>query len=554
MIRQQLAEALRSQLSQAGIPVDGPIHLEEPARREHGDWSSNVAMANAKKNGRNPRELAQQIIDGLNANPPQHVDRVEIAGPGFINFHLRPTWLHDVLREVVAAGTDRYAKLDTGEGRRVMVEFVSANPTGPLHAGHARGATYGDALARLLTQVGYDVSREFYINDRGSQMLKMGASMLARATGEPVPTDGYAGEYIAEWAQHLTPEIVEANDVEAATEVGYACALADQREVLGELDVTFQVWFSERSLVESGAIEQTLADLRERGVAYDADGAVWLRSTDFGDDKDRVLVKSDGSFTYLLPDIAYHRDKFARGFDLLINVWGADHHGYVPRMRAAIESLGHDPEQFEVQITQLVKLLKNGEEVKISKRTGNIIELRDIVAEVGADATRLVYLLQSLDSPQTVDLAVIASQSMDNPVFYIQMAHARLCSIAAKAVEQGVATPDAATVDLSPLTHPRELEVLRSLNALPQVIDIAARDRAPHKVTTWLRDFAAEVHGWYHDCPVLRSDVEPATRDARLALAQAALVGLRVGLRVLGATAPEQMAFIDADTVEGAEA
>ncbi|NLA37717.1 MAG: arginine--tRNA ligase, partial [Actinobacteria bacterium] len=447
MIRQQLAEALRSQLSRAGVPVDGPIHLEEPARREHGDWSSNVAMANAKKNGRNPRELAQQIIDGLNAELPAHVERVEIAGPGFINFHLQPTWLHEVLRTVVAAGTDHYAKLDTGAGHKVIVEFVSANPTGPLHAGHARGATYGDALARLLTQVGYEVSREFYINDRGSQMLKMGASMIARAKGEPVPEDGYAGAYIAEWATRLTPEIIEANDVEAATEVGYACALADQREVLGELDVEFQVWFSERSLVESGAIEQTLADLRERGVVYDADGAVWLRSTDFGDDKDRVLIKSDGSFTYLLPDIAYHRDKFARGFDLLINVWGADHHGYVPRMRAAIISLGHDPEQFEVQITQLVKLLKNGEEVKISKRTGNIIELRDIVDEVGADATRLVYLLQSLDSPQTVDLAVIASQSMDNPVFYIQMAHARLCSIAAKAAEQGIGVPDAETVD-----------------------------------------------------------------------------------------------------------
>ncbi|MFN8053057.1 MAG: arginine--tRNA ligase [Acidimicrobiales bacterium] len=541
MIRTQLADALRAQLAAAGIPVDGDIHLEQPQRREHGDWSSNVAMANAKKAGRNPRELAQQLVDGLNAALPAHVERVELAGPGFVNFHLRPTWLHEVLRSVVAAGTDGYAQLDVGTGTKVMVEFVSANPTGPLHAGHARGATYGDALARLLTRAGYDVSREFYINDRGTQMQKMGASMLARATGEPVPEGGYEGEYIAEWAKELPADVVAAGDVEAATAVGYECALRDQREVLGELGVVFDVWFSEMSLLSSGAIEQTLADLRERGVVEDRDGAVWLRSTDFGDDKDRVLIKSDGEFTYLLPDIAYHRDKFARGFDLLVNVWGADHHGYVARMSAAIQALGHRPEQLDVQITQLVKLLKAGEEVKISKRTGDIIELRDVIEEVGADATRLVYLLQSIDSPQTVDLAVIASQSMDNPVFYVQMAHARLCSIAARAAERGIATPPLAEVDLAPLVHARELDVLRLLNSLPSVIELAARERAPHKVTTWLRELASEIHGFYHDCPILRDDVDAGTRAARLWLGEAALVGLRVGLSVLGASAPESM-------------
>ncbi|MEI2652815.1 MAG: arginine--tRNA ligase [Microthrixaceae bacterium] len=306
MIRTELADALRAQLAAAGVDVEGDIHLEEPARREHGDWSSNVAMANAKRLGRNPRELAQQIVDGLNADLPTHVERAEIAGPGFVNFHLRPTWLHAVLRSVVAAGVDRYAQLDVGTGTKVMVEFVSANPTGPLHAGHARGAVYGDALARLLGRAGYEVAREFYINDRGGQMLKMGASMLARATGEPVPEGGYAGSYIAEWATQLPAEVVAQGDVEAATAVGYAAALADQREVLGALGVVFDVWFSEMSLVNHGAIEQTLDDLRARGVVDDRDGAVWLRSTDYGDDKDRVLVKSDGSYTYLLPDIAYH--------------------------------------------------------------------------------------------------------------------------------------------------------------------------------------------------------------------------------------------------------
>ena len=541
MIRTELADALRAQLAAAGVDVEGDIHLEEPARREHGDWSSNVAMANAKRLGRNPRELAQQIVDGLNADLPTHVERAEIAGPGFVNFHLRPTWLHAVLRSVVAAGVDRYAQLDVGTGTKVMVEFVSANPTGPLHAGHARGAVYGDALARLLTRAGYEVAREFYINDRGGQMLKMGASMLARATGEPIPEGGYAGNYIAEWATQLPADVVAQGDVEAATAIGYAAALADQREVLGALGVVFDVWFSEMSLVNHGAIEQTLEDLRARGVVDDRDGAVWLRSTDYGDDKDRVLVKSDGSYTYLLPDIAYHRDKFARGFDLLINVWGADHHGYIARMKAAVQALGHEPDQVDIEITQLVKLLKDGQEVKLSKRTGDFIELRDVIDEVGADATRLVYLLQSIDSPQTVDLAVIAAQSMDNPVFYIQMAHARLCSIALRAAERGVTRPTLEEVDLGPLVHPRELDVLRLINALPSVIELAARERAPHKVTSWLRELASEIHGFYHDCPILRDDVDDATRFARLWLAEAALVGLRVGLSVLGASAPDSM-------------
>jgi len=541
VIRTELADALRAQLAAAGVDVEGDIHLEEPARREHGDWSSNVAMANAKRLGRNPRELAQQIVDGLNSDLPTHVERAEIAGPGFVNFHLRPTWLHAVLRSVVAAGVDRYAQLDVGTGTKVMVEFVSANPTGPLHAGHARGAVYGDALARLLSRAGYEVAREFYINDRGGQMLKMGASMLARATGEPVPEGGYAGSYIAEWATQLPADVVAQGDVEAATAVGYAAALADQREVLGALGVVFDVWFSEMSLVNHGAIEQTLDDLRARGVVDDRDGAVWLRSTDYGDDKDRVLVKSDGSYTYLLPDIAYHRDKFARGFDLLINVWGADHHGYIARMKAAVQALGHEPDQVDIEITQLVKLLKDGQEVKLSKRTGDFIELRDVIDEVGADATRLVYLLQSIDSPQTVDLAVIAAQSMDNPVFYIQMAHARLCSIALRAAERGVTRPALEEVDLGPLVHPRELDVLRLINALPSVIELAARERAPHKVTSWLRELASEIHGFYHDCPILRDDVDDATRFARLWLAEAALVGLRVGLSVLGASAPDSM-------------
>ena len=541
MIRQSLTEALRVALAALDVDVDGEIHLEQPTNREHGDWSSNVALANAKRLGRNPRELAAEVAERLNGGLPEHVERVEIAGPGFVNFHLAPTWLHDVLRTVVAEGPDGYARPGIGTGSRVLVEFVSANPTGPLHAGHARGAIYGDALARVLTRVGYDVDREFYINDRGTQMQKMGASMIARRTGREIPEGGYGGAYIADWAEHLPAEVVERDDVVAATEVGYELALADQREVLGMLGVEMDRWFSERSMIATGAIDTTLTDLRDRGVVDDRDGAVWLRSTEFGDDKDRVLVKSDGEVTYLLPDVAYHRDKFARGYDLLVNVWGADHHGYVPRMKAAVQALGHDPSRLEIAITQMVRLMRGDDEVKISKRTGDIIELRDILDEIGPDAARITYLSQSIDSPQTVDLDVLVGQTMENPVFYVQMAYARLCSVDRVAVERGVSLPDLASVDLGPLTHPRELEVLRSLHELPSVIELAARDRSPHKVATWVRELAGQVHGWYHDCPVLRDDVPGATRDARLWLARGARTGLGIGLDVLGASAPERM-------------
>lgn len=534
MIRDDLTDSLRRALAAVGLDGGGPIGLEQPANREHGDWSSNVAMTRAKTARRPPRDLAADLVAHLTAEPPRHVTSVEVAGPGFVNFRLDPGWLHDVLRDVARAGVDGYARSSIGAGRKVMVEFVSANPTGPLHAGHARGAVYGDAVARLLEAVGHEVWREFYINDRGAQMAKFGDSIAARAKGAEPPEDGYHGEYITEWARGL-PE------GEDPTEYGYRRALEDQREVLEQLDIAFDRWFSERSLESSGAIDATLADLRDRGVVDDHDGAVWLRSTDFGDDKDRVLVRSNGEATYLLPDIAYHRDKFARGYDVLLDVWGADHHGYVQRMSAAIEALGHDPASFEVAITQLVRLTRDGVEVKISKRTGELIELRELLEQVGPDATRLTYLLQSVDSPQTVDLAAMVAQSMDNPVFYVQMAHARLCSIGRVAAERGVTAVDPATVDLSPLTHQRELDVLRSLGDLPDVIEIAARDRAPHKVTAWLRELAGGIHGWYHDCPVLRDDVPDGVRDARLALADAALIGLRVGLGVLGVRAPESM-------------
>ena len=535
VIRDTLATALRSALSTLEIqPLPETINLERPARREHGDWSSNVALACAKAAGWNPRELAGRITEILTADLPAHVNSVEIAGPGFVNFRLADSWLHDVLVDVQTDGVDQYARSEVGAGARVLLEFVSANPTGPLHAGHGRGAAYGDSLARILQRCGYLVTRENYLNDRGTQMQLFAASLQARRDGTPLPEGGYQGEYIIEWAAEMPADADTAG-------WGEDRAVADHRETLSRMNVHFDSWFSEKSMVESGAIEVTLADLRDRGVVYDSDGAVWLRSTDYGDDKDRVLVKSDGQFTYLLPDIAYHRDKFSRGFDLLIDVWGADHHGYVPRMKAAMQSLGHDPAELECAIIQLVNLLKGGQPVRFSKRAGDIVELAEVLDEVGADSARLTYLLQSIDSTQTFDYDVVKSRAMDNPVFYVQMAYARIRSIFRVASERGVAIEPLAQVDLSLLTHERELEVLRALSELPDTVVTAAADRAPHRITTWVRELAGTVHGFYHDCYVLGDGISPELTQARLHLVEAASVGLAIGLDLLGVSAPDQM-------------
>jgi arginyl-tRNA synthetase len=535
VIRDQLAAALRDALAAEQVaPLPDAIQLERPARREHGDWSSNVALATAKRVGRNPRELAQALADRLAASPPPHVTAVEVAGPGFVNFRLADTWLHDVLREVVAAGEQDYARSSIGGGAPVDVEFVSANPNKPIHAGHGRGACYGDAVARLLERNGYAVTREWYLNDRGVQMQAFADSLAARKRGEEPPANGYLGEYVTEWAAEMP-------DDADPLEWGYARALRSHRETLERLGIEFDVWFSERSMIASGAIDETLNDLRAHGVVYDADGAAWLRSSDYGDDKDRVLVKSDGEFTYLLPDIAYHRDKFARGFERLIDVWGADHHGYVPRMRAALAALGHNESDFEVVITQLVSLERDGVAVPMSGRTGDLIALDDIIDEVGADAVRFTYLLQSVDTAQTVDLELIKSQVMDNPVFYVQMAHARLRSIARVAEERGVVRQPLADVQIELLVHDRELEVLRYLFALSDTVAVASADRAPHRITTWLRELASAVHGFYHDCYVMGEGVAPDLTQARLWLVDAARVGLAVGLDLVGVSAPESM-------------
>ena len=533
MIRDSLASALRAALADVGIEPPAEIHLERPGRREHGDWSSNVAMATAKAAGRVPRELAGDLVERLEAAPPPHVARVEIAGPGFVNFHLHETWLHDVLADVLAAGEDGYARLDLGGGKHVNVEFVSANPTGPLHAGGGRWAAYGDALCRVMERAGHVVHREYYLNDRGVQMDLFGASLAARRDGTALPEGGYAGDYIAEWAADMPADV----DPKAW---GYEMVKGKLRESLSRIGVEFDTWFSENSLAESGAIESTLQDLRDKGVVFDADGAVWLRTTDFGDDKDRVLVKSDGEPTYMLPDIAYHRDKFARGHELLIDVWGSDHHGYVARLKAGVQALGHARDELEIILGQLVSLVKGGEAVRLSKRAGDLVLLDDLVDAVGADVARLTFLLQSLDTRQTIDLDLVTAQSNENPVFYVQYANARIHSIGRKAAEEGVERRPLDTVDLSLLVHDRELELLRTLDELPEVVALACTDRAPHKVTTWVRELADRFHGFYHDCYVL-GDVPPELTQARLWLVEGARTGLAIGLDLLGVSAPEAM-------------
>jgi arginyl-tRNA synthetase len=509
------------------------IHLERPANIDHGDWSTNIALALAKKAGSNPRDLASQLVSALEGFSSEHVSELEVAGPGFVNFYLNKTWLYDVLVQAVNAGSEDWARSEEGANRKVIVEFVSANPTGPLHAGHGRGACYGDSVARILERSGYSVSREFYVNDRGTQMNLFASSLAACASGKDIPEDGYHGAYIKEWATEIPVD-------EDPLNWGKKRALSAHKEVLSDLNIEFDSWFSETSMIDSGSIEQTLSMLKEANASYEKDGAVWLKSTEYGDDKDRVLVKSDGEYTYLLPDVAYHLDKLIRA-ERLINVWGADHHGYITRMKAAIGSLGYEAERLEVEVTQMVNLQRSGEEVKLSKRTGDIVELSEVVKDVGPDAARFTYLLQSIDTTQTFDLDLVSKRVNENPIFYVQYAYARIRSMMKKADQIGFTPLPLSEVELSQLQHYRELILIRSLYELPGVVERASRELAPHQITTWLREFAADLHGFYHDCRILGDDVEPSLTQARFLLMRGVLIGLEVGMDLLGVSAPEEM-------------
>lgn len=534
MVNELLEHAVHDAMVAIGVAPPPTITLTRSDHRDHGDWSTNVAMASAKAAGRKPRDLAEQLREHLTSEPPRYVTRVEVAGPGFLNLWLDDGWLHDVLRRVVAEGVHGYGRAAFGEGVRVNVEFVSANPTGPLHVGAGRWAAYGDAVCRLLARCGYGVHREYYLNDRGNQIALFGASLRARRAGEDVPEGGYQGQYVADWAAEMP------TDADPA-EWAYERAVRDARQTLDALGVHYDTWFSERSMVASGAIDAALADLRSRGFVFDADGATWLRTTDFGLGKDEVLIKSDGEPTYLLSDIAYHRDKFARGSEHLIDIWGSDHHGHIARLKAGMQALGHDPDDLEVLLGQLVTVQRHGEVVRMGRRRGNFVELAEILDEVGPDVARLSFLLQSINTRQVFDLDAVVMRSKENPVFYIQYAHARIASIGRVAAERGIVRRPLDTVDLELLAHERELDVLRSLAELPEVIVDACRARAPHKVATWAQEIAGRFHGFHHDCPVLPDEVGDDLRQARLWLVEAARVGLAIGLDLLGASAPESM-------------
>jgi arginyl-tRNA synthetase len=543
VIRDQLLAAVQAALDACGFPAPpGGIELTPPKDPGHGDFATNVALQLTKAVDRPPREIAARIQEELERARPSHLERVDIAGPGFLNLHLAPTWLHEVLLAVVARG-ENYGHGDALDGLRINLEFVSANPTGPLHAGGGRWVAVGDALANLLAAQGAEVHREYYLNDAGTQLDTFAASLFARYEGRMPPEDGYQGQYLVDMATVMRAELGDAVTEEQAREWGYQHNVRALRDDLARIGVHFDTWFSERTLHELGNVKRVLDDLDARGVVFEDDGATWLRATDFGDQRDRVLVKSDGSTTYLCNDIAYHRDKFERGWEHLIDIWGADHHGQVKSLQAGMEALGFPKGEPEVLLGQLVKLVKAGQPIRISKRTGNVIALADILDEVDPDVARLTFLLQGIDTTQTFDLDVVTAQSMENPVYYVQYAHARIASIGRKAVEVGVTRLPVLETSLAPLVHERELELLRALEAYPGMLADAAALRAPHRVTTWVRDFAKSFHGFYRDCRVISDDA--ALTQARLWLAEACRLGLASALAILGVHAPDEMTRLD---------
>lgn len=550
-VQGKLKQEIKAAVIKAGLATEEQVPqavLELPKDKTHGDYSTNMAMQLTKIAKKSPKMIAESIIENFDQSKAS-IEKIEIAGPGFINFYMNNSYLTELV-PVILKADEAYGESDFGQGEKIQVEFVSANPTGDLHLGHARGAAVGDTLCNVLSKAGYDVSREYYINDAGNQINNLAISIEARyfqALGldKEMPVDGYHGEDIIGIGQTLAKEfgdkyvnVDEKERFDFFREYGLKYEMKKLKTDLENFRVSFDVWYSETSLYQNGKIDKALEVLKERGHIYEEGGATWFRSTELGDDKDRVLIKQDGSYTYLTPDIAYHRNKLERGFDTLINIWGADHHGYIPRMKAAIEALGYNRDQLEVEVIQLVHLFKDGEKMKMSKRTGKAVTMRDLIEMVGLDATRYFFAMRSADTHMDFDLDLAVSKSNDNPVYYSQYAHARISSILRQGVEQGISYES--ITDFSALSTEKEIELLKKLGEFPQAIAEAAEKRMPHRMTNYIFDLASTFHSFYNADKVL--DAEKMDRSkARLALVKSVQITLRNALALIGVSAPEKM-------------
>ena len=550
LLRQQIGDALQACFNNNTLHsgVVPEVQIEVPGNPDHGDFASNLAMTMARAEKKSPRQIAEALVSAL--EDCDFLSKVEIAGPGFINFTLAPACWYEVLDAITEKGAD-YGIVQAGQGHKVQVEFVSANPTGPLHIGHGRGAVTGDAVASVLQAAGHEVQREYYINDAGNQMRTLGLSLLLRyreMCGEQVdfPGDCYQGDYIVDLAREIHAaegtrylDLEEDAAIKALGRFGGDRILVGIREDLEVFGIKMDNWFSEQGLFDRGEVAAGLKLLAEKGLTYEKDGATWFRTTDFGDDKDRVLVRSNGETTYFASDVAYHLEKFGRGFDTVIDVWGADHHGYVQRMKAVISGIGRDPDDLQVILVQLVSLLREGEPVAMSTRSGEFVTLREVVDEVGKDACRFLFLLRRADSPLDFDLELAKRQSNDNPVYYVQYAHARVCSINNNAAEQGIALPKHGAVDLSRLTLAEELALTKHLARYSETIVSAAESHEPHRIVYYLQELAAQFHSYYNRQRVLVEDA--ATTQARLYLVNSVRTVLANALNLLGVDAPERM-------------
>ena len=548
-----ILESVKAAIAKGELPAElssnralDEITLERPKNREHGDYATSIALALAKVAGKAPRQIAEIIATSLKSS--EIIERIEIAGPGFINITLVKASQGAVVNAIFAQG-EKYGEVKILAGVKINLEFISANPTGPLHLGHTRWAAVGDALARVLSAGGAKVAREFYINDRGNQMDLFGASLAASALGQARPEDGYQGQYIDELAQEILikhPEYKELSGQSASEtfrEAGYELQLAQQKRVLDNFGTRFDIWFSERSLHSGDGIDKALATLKSQGHTYEDEGAIWLRTTDFGDDKDRVLVKSGGELTYFSSDTAYYLDKRRRGFDICIYMLGADHHGYVGRLKATAACAGDDPEyNIHVLIGQLVKIIEGGQEIKLSKRAGTIITLEELVEKVGVDAARYTLIRYPVDTPMVLDIDLLKKRTNDNPVFYVQYAHARICAVLRNAkdlsIPYGINSYQAEL-----LTHDRERELLGGLAEFPRVVASAAELRQPHRIARYIEELATLYHGFYNDCRVLPlGDESPsAIHSTRASLCDATRQVISNALNLLGVSAPEKM-------------